>query len=374
MAIYNLDIFALGDATVTPDPNITTYNITGEQWDWAWNSAPTLTISTGATPQSVEINDTDLNPEGFSDENSDSGSYDYTSQVLTSALNINGNTYQAGLRLQNEYEVTLIDGAGNVYTLVAVSVEIPRNGGTDYSGGYDPQFIGFTWDGATPPAGVTLTATGEYQDNATMAAVVCFAEGTMIRVEDGEKPIETLRVGDRVWTPKNGCQPLRWIGSRRLDGIDLQSQPHLRPIRIRAGALSNNRPAQDLLVSPQHRMLIRSRIAQRMFGTDEVLVAAKQLLQIDGIEIAEDVSEVTYFHMLFDGHEVVLANGAKAESLFTGPEALKAVGNAARREILALFPELREQPTPVSARKLVEGRRARQLALRHSQNRKPLFS
>ena len=130
-------------------------------------------------------------------------------------------------------------------------------------------------------------------------------------------------------------------------------------------------PARDLLVSPQHRILVRSHIAQRMFGSHEVLIAAKQLLAINGIEqVAADT--VTYFHILFDAHEIVLSNGAETESLYTGAQALKAVGPAARAEILALFPELRDTPAE-AARCLVPGGRAQQLARRHARNGKDLI-
>ena len=67
----------------------------------------------------------------------------------------------------------------------------------------------------------------------------------------------------------------------------------------------------DLIVSPQHRMLVRSQIAQKMFGTPEVLVAAKQLCQLRGIDVVEDLVDVTYVHFLFDAHQIVLANGPR---------------------------------------------------------------
>lgn len=78
-----------------------------------------------------------------------------------------------------------------------------------------------------------------------------------------------------------------------------------------------------------------------MFGSSEVLVAAKQLLQIEGFE-QTDTSEVEYFHLLFDEHEIVRSNGAETESLYTGPQALRAVGEAARDEIPTLLPQLRD--------------------------------
>lgn len=199
--------------------------------------------------------------------------------------------------------------------------------------------------------------------------IPCFTRGVAITVRDGQKPVEDLAVGDLVLTRDNGLQPIRWIGSRRIGGTVLERNPRLCPIRIRAGALGGNTPASDLIVSPQHRILVRSKLAQRMFGIDEVLVAARQLLDVDGVEIARDMPEVEYFHFMFDDHQLVLANGAETESLYAGPGALNAVGPAARDEILALFPELRELESGVPVlpvRPLVEGRTARHLIGRHA--------
>ncbi|WP_156127436.1 Hint domain-containing protein [Paracoccus sanguinis] len=198
---------------------------------------------------------------------------------------------------------------------------------------------------------------------------ICFAAGTLVRTPTGEVAVETLKVGDLVMTRDNGAQPVRWIDSTRRA---LRRGSRLAPVRIRAGALGDNLPESDLLVSPQHRMLVRSAIAQRMFGTDEVLVAAKQLLQIDGIDIADDLDEVVYVHFIFDRHEIVYANGAESESLYTGPEALKTLSPQAREEILALFPDLAEDALPEPARVLASGRLGRKLAVRHAQNDKPL--
>ncbi|GLK65425.1 Hint domain-containing protein [Paracoccus kondratievae] len=220
-------------------------------------------------------------------------------------------------------------------------------------------------NGGSPVAAEDLTF-----DNTN---VVCFSRGTLISTDRGNRPIEDLQADDLIKTAGNGLQPIRWIGSVRLDALALESNPKLRPIRIRAGALGQGTPSSDLLVSPQHRILVRSRIALSMFGALEVLVAAKQLLQLDGIDIATDLEEVEYFHMLFDRHEVVNSNGALTESLYTGPQALLSVGEAAREEIFTLFPQLLEEGfEPEPARPLPSGRRARKLAVRHLQNRRPL--
>ena len=96
----------------------------------------------------------------------------------------------------------------------------------------------------------------------------------MILTEAGEMPVERLVPGTRVMTRDNGLQELRWTGSRVVDAAMLDQNPNLRPIRIAAGAQGNGLPRRELIVSPQHRVLVRSRIAQKMFGAAEVLVAA----------------------------------------------------------------------------------------------------
>ncbi|WP_045393109.1 Hint domain-containing protein [Falsirhodobacter sp. alg1] len=213
------------------------------------------------------------------------------------------------------------------------------------------------------------------QDRPNISFIPCLAAGTMVRTARGEVAIEHLTAGDMVETRDNGMQAIRWIGSRKLSAAELAAMPNVQPIRIRAGALGVGLPTADLIVSPQHRMLVRSKIAMNMFSINEVLVAAKQLCSTDGIDIAPDVQSVEYFHMLFENHEVIFANGAETESLFTGPEALKGIGNAALEEILLLFPELRDaayEPSP--ARHLVGGRQGRKLAMRHKQNLRSLVS
>lgn len=178
-------------------------------------------------------------------------------------------------------------------------------------------------------AGITYTNFEHIKFN-----VVCFVRGTRIKTAKGEVAIEDLAVGDRVLTLDNGYQAIRWIGSSRR-----QAKGDLAPIRIKAGALGNER---DLRVSPQHRMLLRGWQAELMFGDTEVLVAAKSLVN-DTTILREEGGEVDYFHMLFDRHEIVFAEGAPSESFHPGVEGWKALDAATRAEILELFPALEEK-------------------------------
>ena len=125
-----------------------------------------------------------------------------------------------------------------------------------------------------------------------------------------------------------------------MSKTDLEAHANVRPIRIKADALGQNMPERDLTVSPQHRILVNSKLASRLHGEDEVLVAAKHLLQVEGVDVELDTDSVIYVHFLFDQHQIVESEGAETESLFTVPEALEAVDSAAGVKILHLLPEL----------------------------------
>jgi Hint domain len=227
----------------------------------------------------------------------------------------------------------------------------------------------------TDMSGPTLTMTGITGGlTFDQTNVVCFSSGTLIKTIRGEVAVETLKVGSRVLTLDNGYRMVRWIGNRKLSKVELEANPHLYPIRIPAGALGMGLPNTDLLVSPQHRVFIRSDVAARMVADAEVLIAAKHFVGTAGIHVATDVDGVDYWHFLFDEHEIVWSNGAPTESLFTGPEALKSVSPEAHAEIEAIFPHIFKAGSVIeciSARKIIPGRLARKLAERHEANVKP---
>ncbi len=173
---------------------------------------------------------------------------------------------------------------------------------------------------------------------------VCFAEGTIIETVNGPKKVEELRVNDLVPTKSHGVKPIRWIGSRHLDSIDLAANPHMRPVEIHAGALGEENPSIGLTVSPQHRVFIASPELQLLFGVEEALVPAKGLLNGESVLIS-DQSSVTYYHVLFDQHELIKSNGAWTESLYPGKQAILTLGHEAYKELFDLFPELQSDET-----------------------------
>ncbi|MDO7588668.1 MAG: Hint domain-containing protein [Planktomarina temperata] len=202
----------------------------------------------------------------------------------------------------------------------------------------------------------------------------CFCAGTWIDTPAGARRVETLCVGDLVRTRHHGPQTIRWIGRRSVKLAPYFPKDKLRPIEISIGALGQGLPREPLRLSRQHRVLVSSPINQRMFGTQDSLIAAVKLTDLPGIHIDTDCTEVTYIHLLFDQHEVIFANGAPCETLHTGPEALKSISSAARAELFAIFPELMTAPSQHRLAALCpENRQQRQLIARHKKNKKPLL-
>lgn len=174
--------------------------------------------------------------------------------------------------------------------------------------------------------------------------IICFTPGTKIATPKGEIAVEALRPGDKVFTRDNGIQEIAWAGSRTLSGQELIQTPDLQPILVRAGSLGPSVPEQDLLLSPNHRLLMSSHRAALHFEDNEVFAAAKHLTDADGVDAVES-NGVTYIHLMFARHEVILSNGAWTESFQPGDHALKGVGAAQRNEIYRLFPELADLDT-----------------------------
>ena len=122
-------------------------------------------------------------------------------------------------------------------------------------------------------------------DSRDRGGMICFTPGTWLSTPDGPRRIDDLAQGDRVLTRDNGAQMVLWRGQRRMTGARLHAMPHLRPIRFRRGSMGEDRPEHDLLVSPQHRMLVKGAAAQALFNTSEVLIAAEHLVNDHSITV-----------------------------------------------------------------------------------------
>ena len=359
MAEFQFGIWSISNLIAAPGSS----SITTNQTQGNPQVGDTFTIGTEGS-QTITIDDQE---DGLFQDDLD------TLQFLTEELTVNGFTYPPGTQVQNEFILItdVPDPDGGFVQIVVLRFDPP-----DTSGGSVLSTTAYTLTGPIPD-GTTFTITGQIGNSVGASAppypsFVCFTAGTLVETDDGESAIETLAAGDLLMTLDHGLQEIRWIGLRTLTREELDQHPHLRPIRIKAGAFASGVPARDLMVSQQHRLFVRSKIAMRMFDQTEVLVHAKHLLDLPGVEIAQDVDTVTYVHAMCDDHEIIHADGALAETLYTGTEALKALSPEAREEIAQIFGEIPylERPT---ARPTPKGRLSRKLIARHVKNEKPLI-
>ncbi|MEY8098104.1 Hint domain-containing protein [Falsihalocynthiibacter sp. S25ZX9] len=234
--------------------------------------------------------------------------YDSSGGVLT-VTHINGHAVSAGdtITLATGQTVTL--NADSTFSILVDS---------------DPETINFTY-GIQNSDGVTDTG------YVTVSTIPCFVAGTGILTPHGEVAVETLLPGDLVVTHDNGAQPVRWIGRRVVPALGVMA-----PIHIRAKTFGDH---EDLMVSPQHRVLVRDSLAELLFGDTEVLVSAKDLVNDHSVTRLEG-GTVEYVHILFDTHEVVYSAGLATESFLPGPQMAQNFEREIIDEICAIFPEI----------------------------------
>lgn len=271
-----------------------------------------LELNAGATPQQITVTDDD---DTFN-EIGDPG------QVLTNPVTIDGVTYAAGSRVVINYVITTDDGfEGYAITLGA------GNTGSNTTTAFitNTQMVpGQTYQ-FTSESNIGRSEAFSFQQFA------CFGAGTLVTTPDGAQQIERLRPGDPVVTRDNGIRRISWIGQRTVPAIG-----RMAPVVIAPGVMGNTR---DLVVSPNHRMLIAGALAQHYFGEAEILVPAKSLVNGHSIR-RHPAGLVTYVHVMFENHELIHTDGVWSESYFTGDQALDSLGRAQREELFALFPDL----------------------------------
>lgn len=205
--------------------------------------------------------------------------------------------------------------------------------------------------------------------------VTCLTTGAEVRTKNGLVNVEDLAEGMQILTYEGQYQVLRKIFSRNVGEVELRENQKLFPVRICAGALGNGLPKKDLLVSRQHRMMVSSPIVKRMFDKTNVLVASVRLTSLPGIFVDTSVESVKYFHLLFDDHEVIFADGAATESLYLGAEAMKSLPIQSIDELKSIFPDLvgsfDDHPSKYC---MPSNQRQRQLVMRHLKSQHSLVS
>lgn len=211
------------------------------------------------------------------------------------SIDLSGITYVAGAHAGIVGDVLTVTDGGQSYSFQLDAAE-------NYDG------LSFTLSASTDPftSGTDLT-------------VQCFGPGTRIATPDGTRAVETLRPGDRVLTADGGSAAIRWLGVQTVP-TGFADPLRVLPVRVLAGALADNVPGSDLVLSPGHALLL-----------DGMLVQAGAL--VNGLSILRETQVPTgfcYYHVELPAHAVILAEGAPCESFLDGVEPM-AFDNAAER-------------------------------------------
>lgn len=290
----------------TPDGTIFTYN------------------SGGGT--SITIDDTDTFSDNIpADNNLFFNDDDPGSHIIVDGGGIvaDGNTAEA----ESIIRLRALDGAGNPTGPEIQITVFSQNDVTSNVWGFgtDTPLV----DGVSYiKVGGDVTGTTRYTD-----FITCFEASTQITLQDGTKQAKDIVVGDMVWTRGDGYQPVLWVGQSKV-----MAQGPFAPVVFAPGALGNT---DALIVSPEHRILIDDAQAELLFGTREVLVAAKHLCGLPGVS-QQAGGDVHYVHFMFDRHQIVNANGVTCESFYLSDHSVSGVDAAQRKELLALFPSLEQ--------------------------------
>lgn len=241
-----------------------------------------------------------------------------TLDVLANDINASGNS----LVITHISGKPVVPG-GTVTLNTGQSVTLNADGTLTISGDGDVEDINFTYtmsDGTNTDTGFV-----------NVSSIPCFVAGTMIATPDGDVPVEDIQPGDLVLTQDDGPQPVRWSGRRTVPAL-----ADFAPVHIRANTFGAH---GDLMVSPQHRVMVDDLRAELLFGEAQVLVAAKDLVN-DCSVTRHYGGEVTYVHLMFDRHQVIYSEGLATESFLPGPQTTKIFEQPIIEEICSIFPEL----------------------------------
>ncbi len=306
-------------------PFITAYAIS--EFDGTW-AGLTDTVGNGADGTSTTLDGAAVEFQIFVNDDDpffDDGSGAESSgarATLDQDVTIDGTLYTAGTVIDLEFVAATTQGPD----LMMISI-----GTTN---------VAVISTGLVPGTTYDITTVSDLASSTYLYANICFCGGTEILTDQGPKLVEDLKVGDLVLNKSGDYVAVRWIGHRKFNDHAILTYPHLRPVRIAAGSLGNDLPAKDLLVSPQHRIHVSDWRAELLYGFSEFLAPAISLVNDSTIRVAEEIESFEYFHIMFDKHEIISANGQWTESFYPGEMSMNALEEDAKAELFQVFPEL----------------------------------
>ncbi|MGO9698725.1 MAG: Hint domain-containing protein [Xanthobacteraceae bacterium] len=225
------------------------------------------------------------------------GGYDQT--VVESGGTISLGDATLNVSLVNSFTPSM----GDSFTIINNETGSPVSGtfaglAQDATFNVDGDLFQISYDGG---GGQDVTLTDE-------GTAPCYCPGTLIRTACGNKRVEKLQIGDEVMTASGIARLVKWIGRRSYLGRFVMGRKDILPVCIKAGALDDNVPKRDLWISPNHAMYFEDT------NVGGVLIEAKDLVNGASIMQAESVEQIEYFHIELETHDVIVAEGALAES------------------------------------------------------------
>lgn len=265
-----------------------------------------------------------------------------SSDSLGSAVNTvaGKDVYVLETGVHKDGAVALVDDSGTVISFISFdSVVTPTTGP---AAGMSSTQVGSTGnnkdESLASDDGVTYTT--QTPDSGT---IPCFLRGTRIRTASGELPVEGLQAGTKVISADGSTAVLRWIGHVEVDAKGAQAEK-LAPFVVPRNAFGPGLPRVDTYLSPNHRVSLSLPALELLFGETEVLIPVKHLGGWAGIRQDPTITRPEYFHLLFDSHQVIVANGMAAESFHPGELSIDSFSRETRNELLGLFPDLKDGP------------------------------
>jgi hypothetical protein len=224
-----------------------------------------------------------------------------------------GSTHNVTVTNNGSGSVTIVGTAGNINTALNNSTYHTTSHNTAHGNTDDTLTVSVT------------DQAGNTSSNSVSIDVICFMPGTMIRTPDGEVPVENLKPDDLVCTTDGRTVRANWIGQQTVSTI-FSDKMRVLPIRIKAGALADNVPSRDLLVSPDHALLVEG-----------ALIQAGALVNGTSIVREQNVPTIfTYYHVEVDDHSLILAENTPAETFVDNIDRMNFDNWA---EYVALYPE-----------------------------------
>jgi Hint domain len=133
----------------------------------------------------------------------------------------------------------------------------------------------------------------------------CLLKGTKISTPSGDRLVQDLQIGDEVQTLA-GRKTIEWIGYNKFTKEKGRAwHDNVMPIRVARFAIDDRTPDRDLYLSPLHCIFFNEALIPVMYLINEASI-------VQGTP--SDMSALEYYHIEFDTHEVIYAEGALVES------------------------------------------------------------